>query len=80
MIYNHIKNDLNIKSIIKYMKMFKHVFDLPKIWLRTSKQIKYETIDFTFNPKHIYMFKIIPKTNYKIPNVPYKDQYESRDF
>ena len=66
--------------------MFKHVYDLPiiydlpKIWLRTTKIIKYETIDFNFNPKHIYAFKIIKRIEYKIPNIPYKDQYESRDF
>ena len=42
------------------------------------KCIQYETVDFVpqvFN----YLPIIIRPTDYKIPNVPYKEQYESRD-
>ena len=43
------------------------------------KRIKYETVDFI--PSYIYREPIIIKpTEYKIPNVPYNEQYESRDF
>ena len=62
------------------MRMFKFLNDIPNIWLRSNKKISYETIDFNFNPKHIYMLKVVEPTKLKIPNVPYKEQYENRDF
>ena len=46
----------------------------------SKKLIRYETIDFYFNPKHLYTLITIKPTEYKIPKVPYKEQYESRDF
>ena len=46
----------------------------------SKKLIRYETIDFVFKPRHIYKLKTIKPTVYKIPKVPYKEQYESRDF
>ena len=60
--------------------MFKIMHDMPNIWLRTTKNSRYETIDFVFKPRHVYKLKTIKPTVYKIPNVPYMDQYESRDF
>jgi hypothetical protein len=62
------------------MRMFKYYKHVPGIWLRTNKKIKYETIDFDFNPKHMYKLKVIEKTKFLIPNIPYDKQYESRDF
>ena len=41
--------------------MFKFLNDMPNIWLRSTKRIQYETIDFNFNPKHIYMLKVVDK-------------------
>ena len=34
--------------------MFKHVFNPPTIVLRSQKKILYESIDFNFDPKHVY--------------------------
>ena len=62
------------------MRMFKHIFNPPTIVLRTQKKILYETIDFNFNPKHVYTLKKIFPTKFCIPKVPYEKQYESRDF
>ena len=50
------------------------------IFIRSKKMIKYETIDFTFKPYKLYQLTKIIKTKYTIPNVPYDDQYETRDF
>ena len=68
--------------------MFKLLRDLPKIYnlpkvynlpkQRNIKCIRYETIDFipqVFKNTHL----IVKPTEYKIPNVPYEEQYESRD-
>ena len=68
--------------------MFKLLRDLPKVYnipkvynlpkQRNIKCIRYETIDFVpqiFN----YSPLIIKPTEYKIPNVPYEEQYENRD-
>ena len=51
-------------------------------YMRSKKNIKYiyETIDFNYKRVPFYKFIIIKPNNYKIPNVPYKEQYESRDF
>ena len=46
----------------------------------STKKIRYETIDFVFKPRHLYKLKTIKPTVYKIPNIPYSEQYESRDF
>ena len=54
-------------------------FNDPTILLRSQKKILYETVDFNFNPKHVYTLKVIKPTIFKIPNIPYKEQYESRD-
>ena len=62
------------------MRMFKFLNDMPNIWLRSNKKIRYETIDFNFNPKHIYMLKVAEPTKFRIPKVSYSKQYESRDF
>jgi hypothetical protein len=62
-----------------YKNLFRHL-DYSNIWIRSSKIIKYETIDFNFKPKHVYILKRIQSTKYIIPNVPYKEQYECRDF
>ena len=48
--------------------------------LDTQKKILYETIDFNFDPKHVYTVKKIYPTKFRIPKVPYEKQYESRDF
>ena len=51
------------------------------IYIRSKiKKNMYETIDFNFKPNTFYKLIVIPKTDYKIPKIPYKDQYESRDF
>ena len=62
------------------MRMFKHVFNPATIVLRTKKKILYETIDFNFDPKHVYTLKKIYPTKFRIPKVTYEKQYESRDF
>ena len=62
------------------MRMFKKLFNPPSILLRTRKKILYETIDFNFDPKHVYTLKKIYPTKFHIPKVPYEKQYESRDF
>ena len=53
--------------------------NIPKVNIQKNiKCIRYETVDFVpqvFNYSPI----IIKPTDYKIPNVPYKEQYESRD-
>ena len=58
--------------------------NIPKVYIpkvniqKNIKCIRYETVDFVpqvFN----YLPIIIKPTDYKIPNVPYKEQYESRD-
>ena len=62
-----------------YTKLFRN-FNT-NIWKRSNiKYIKYETIDFNFKPNHLYLVKRIIPTSYNIPNVPYKEQYESRNF
>jgi len=60
--------------------MFKIMHDMPNIWLRTTKNIRYETIDFNFDPKHIYKLIVVEPTQFRIPKVSYSKQYESRDF
>ena len=62
--------------------MFKLLRDLPKGYnlpkQKNIKCIRYETIDFIpqmFNHPPL----IIKPTEYKIPNVPYDEQYENRD-
>mgnify|MGYP000335987432 CR=1 FL=1 len=50
------------------------------IFIRSKKFIQYETIDFSFKPYKLYKLTKIIKTNYKIPDVPYDEQYEYRDF
>jgi hypothetical protein len=62
------------------MRMFKYYKNIPGIWLRTNKKIQYETIDFNFDSKHTYKLKVIEKTKFFIPKVPYDKQYEYRDF
>ena len=62
------------------MRMYKLLNDATQILIRCNKKIRYETIDFYFNPKHLYTLKTIKPTVYKIPKVPYKEQYEQRDF
>ena len=62
------------------MRMYKLLNDATKILIRCNKKISYETIDFVFKPKHFYTLITIKPTEYKIPKVPYKEQYESRDF
>ena len=53
--------------------------NIPKVNIQKNiKCIQYETVDFVpqvFN----YLPIIIKPTDYKIPNVPYKEQYENRD-
>ena len=53
--------------------------NIPKVNIQKNiKCIRYETVDFIpqiFN----YLPVIIKPTEYKIPNVPYKEQYENRD-
>ena len=53
--------------------------NIPKVNIQKNiKCIRYETVDFIpqiFN----YLPVIIKPTEYKIPNVPYEEQYESRD-
>ena len=53
--------------------------NIPKVNIQKNiKCIRYETVDFIpqiFN----YSPLIVKPTEYKIPNVPYKEQYESRD-
>jgi len=62
------------------MRMFKIMHDMPNIWLRTTKNIRYETIDFNFDPKHIYKLIVVEPLKFRIPKVSYSKQYESRDF
>lgn len=62
------------------MRVFKRLFNPATIVLRTQKKILYETIDFNFDPKHVYTVKKIYPTKFRIPKVPYEKQYESRDF
>lgn len=62
------------------MRVFKRLFNPATILLRTQKKILYETIDFNFDPKHVYTVKKIYPTKFRIPNIPYEKQYESRDF
>jgi hypothetical protein len=52
----------------------------PGIFIRSKKMIKYETIDFSFKPNKLYKLTKIIKTKYTVPNVPYDEQYEYRDF
>ena len=62
-----------------YTKLFRHINS--NVWIRSNvKSIQYETIDFNFKPDKFYTLKRITPTVYKIPKVPYKEQYESRDF
>ena len=53
--------------------------NIPKVNIQKNiKCIRYETVDFIpqiFN----YPPLIVKPTEYKIPNVPYEEQYESRD-
>ena len=62
-----------------YHKLFRNLNN-SDICFRSIKKIKYESIDFNFNPRHLYKHRRIIPTKYKIPTVPYKQQYESRDF
>ena len=50
------------------------------VFIRSNKSIKYESIDFTFKPNHFYRVIKLSPTQFKIPNIPYSQQYESRDF
>jgi len=62
-----------------YRNLFHHMSS--NIWIRSKvKSIEYETIDFNFKQNKFYLLKRIKPTIYKIPKVPYKEQYESRDF
>lgn len=61
------------------MRMYKLLENSTVIFQRSNKQILYETIDFVFKPNHIFKKIIIKPSFYKIPNVPYKKQYEQRD-
>jgi len=62
-----------------YTKLFRHINS--NVWIRSNvKSIQYETIDFNFKPDKFYTLKRITPTVYKIPKVPYNEQYESRDF
>ena len=49
-------------------------------YIKSTKRILYETIDFTFKPEQYYTFKIVKPTIYKIPKINYEEQYETRDF
>ena len=62
------------------MRMYNLLKNSTVILFRSNKTIKYETIDFVFKPRHLYKLKTIKPTVYKIPNIPYSEQYESRDF
>ena len=64
------------------MRMLKNsVLSYPKLFIvKSQKNILYETIDFNFKPNHYYQNIVIKPTKFKIPNVSYKEQYESRDF
>lgn len=62
-----------------YRLLFRHVNT--NVWKRSIiKSINYESIDFNFKPNNFYIVRRILPTKYKIPNVPYDKQYESRDF
>jgi len=60
--------------------MYKLLHQVNEILIRSNKLIQYETIDFSFRPRHFYKVICIKPTKYKVPNVPYDEQYESRDF
>ena len=51
-------------------------------YMRSKKNIKYiyESIDFNYKRIPFYKFIIIKPGNYKIPNVPYKKQYDHAIF
>ena len=61
------------------MRMFKLLNQVTDIYVRSNKIITYETIDFFLNPSLYKVIRIKP-TKYKIPDVPYDEQYECRDF
>ena len=65
--------------MFKLLKDIPKMYNLPKVNIQKNiKCIRYETVDFIpqiFN----YLPVIIKPTEYKIPNVPYEEQYESRD-
>jgi len=61
------------------MRMFR-LNHATEFYVRSNKIISYETIDFFFKPYHFYKVKRIKPTKYKIPDVPYDEQYECRDF
>jgi hypothetical protein len=48
--------------------------------MKSKKNIVFETIDFTFKPNHYFNVIVAKPTKFKISNVNYKEQYESRDF
>lgn len=62
------------------MKYCQKVYNSSRIFIRSKKKFFLETIDFNYNPNKFYELIIIKPTLYKIPNVPYEQQYESRDF
>ena len=64
------------------MRMLKNsITSFPNLFIiKSRKNIVYETIDFTFRPNHYYSIKIVKPTIFKIPNVSYREQYETRDF
>ena len=60
--------------------MYKLVNNATVILIRSNKLIRYETIDFMFKPRLFFKSITVKPIEYKIPKVPYKEQYESRDF
>jgi len=64
------------------MRILKNsIISFPKLFIMKSKKnIVFETIDFTFKPNHYFNVIVAKPTKFKISNVNYKEQYESRDF
>ena len=62
------------------MRMYKLLHQVTDIYVCSNKTITYETIDFFFKPRQFYKVIRIKPTKYKIPDVPYDEQYECRDF
>ena len=78
-VYNLPKVDLPLSFAAAWPWINIPKVNIPKVNIQKNiKCIRYETIDFI--PQ---VFKntplIVKPTEYKIPNVPYEEQYENRD-
>jgi len=66
--------------MFKILNNVTNVSNVTNIWLRSNKNISYETIDFNFKHRHLYKLIVAERTQFRIPKVSYSEQYESRDF